>query len=149
MSDSIFLNFVHQTTQQLSVTKMQTFFVAALLVVLCAAAKQEPENDPSWKINYKPWRQRDSISLEEWRKNIPPPRSTLPPQTWAGMDIHQRRSHFSTCIKHEAVSLTQRIPSYKSPDLMDVQRVRSLGVTHMLRSWQALGYHTLYMRIMY
>jgi hypothetical protein len=118
--------------------------VAALLVALCAAAKQEPENDPSWKINYKSWRQRDTVSLEEWRKNIPPPRSTLPPQTWADMDIHQRRSHFSTCIKHEAVSLTQRIPSYKSPDLMDVQRV-CITVTHVLRSSQALRYHTFHL----
>jgi hypothetical protein len=117
--------------QHLIVVGMQVQIAALLLLVATCALDawashdDSTEVDSTWKLNYKPWRQRDAVSVAQWAAGIPAPRSTVPQQVWASMDLSQRRAHFSSCIQHEAVALSERVPSYKSPDLHEMQMVRA------------------------
>lgn len=79
--------------------------------------------DQSWKANYKTWRLRDTVSLEEWAEDIPAPRKSISLAAWEEMAQNEKRDHFQDCITSEAVTLSKRVRQYRSPDLGEVQQV--------------------------
>ena len=103
---------------------------ALLLCALFAAATSARLKDPldgmdlSWQNNYKPWRQRDTVTLEAWKAAIPDPVKAPSDEKWAKMDLPKRKEHFHDCITEEAKDFSKRVLKYKSPDAQEVQTVR-------------------------
>ena len=102
----------------------QLVFVAAVAYAAGLGHKHAPGYvDFSWEENYKEWRQRDTVSLAEWRAAWPKVVPAIAVSKWEGMDLAARKLDFKQCITDEATKISKRVAKYKSPALQEVQDV--------------------------
>ena len=109
-----------------------------LALLLSSSSAEGPEIDPAdglpagpapvrfdWEDRYAYWRERESISIDHWLKNIPPPVPAMGLEEWEKMDNEAQNELFDRCLTKQAQDLSHHVLRYQSPDVLKV-RARTL-----------------------